>query len=111
MSKSFRVELIASSFLDLISNQARLNPDVRAFLLQHETSTKLKKLVNGKRISIRNVPTGKTGLPFQNFRLSREFSSGTNQEIVYQSLSNGRGSWVVGVGVGKLTMLLSFVIY
>ena len=38
---------------------------------------------NGKRISIRNVPTGKTGLPFQNFHLSREFSSGTNQKFVY----------------------------
>ena len=37
---------------------------------RHETSTKFKKLVNGKRISIWNVPTGKTGLPFQNFRLS-----------------------------------------
>ena len=44
---------------------------------------KLEKLVNGKQISIRNVPTGKTGLPFQNFRLSREFSSGTNQKKVY----------------------------
>ena len=39
-----------------------------------DCSTKLKKLVNGKRISIRNVPIGKMGLPFQNFRLSREFS-------------------------------------
>ena len=51
-----------------------------------ETSTKLEELVNGKRISIRNssgVPTGKTGLPFQNFRLSREFSSGTNRKNVY----------------------------
>ena len=38
--------------------------------LQHETSTKLKKLVNGKRITILNVPIGNTGLPFQNFRLS-----------------------------------------
>ena len=28
-------------------------------------------------------PIGKTGLPFQNFRFSREFSSGTNQKIVY----------------------------
>ena len=34
-------------------------------------------------MSIRNVPIGKTGLPFQNFRLSREFSSGTKQKIVY----------------------------
>ena len=39
-----------------------------------DCSTKLKKLVNGKRISIRNVPIGKMGLPFQNFRLSPEFS-------------------------------------
>ena len=46
-------------------------------------STKFKKLVNGKRISVPNVPTGKMGLPFQNFRLSREFSSGTNQKNVY----------------------------
>ena len=46
-------------------------------------STKLKKLVNGKRISIRNVPTGKSGLPFQNFRSSREFSSETIQKHIY----------------------------
>ena len=39
---------------------------------QHEPSKKFKKLVNGKRISIRNVPIGKTGLPLQNFRLFRE---------------------------------------
>ena len=52
-------------------------------LLQHETGTKFKKLVHGKRISILNVPIGKTGLPFQNFRLPREFSSGTNQKNVY----------------------------
>ena len=39
--------------------------------------------MDGKRISIRNVPIGKTGLPFQNFRLSREFSSGTNHKNVY----------------------------
>ena len=32
---------------------------------------------------MRNVPIGETGLPFQNFRLSREFSSGTNQKIFY----------------------------
>ena len=40
----------------------------------------LKKLVNDKQISIRNVPTRKTGLPFQKFRLSLKFSSGTNQK-------------------------------
>ena len=41
-----------------------------------------KEHVNGKRISIRNFPTGKTRLPFQNFRLSQEFSSGTNYKNV-----------------------------
>ena len=35
------------------------------------------------RISIRNVPIGKTGLPFQNFRLSRGFPGGTNEKKVY----------------------------
>ena len=45
-----------------------------------ETSTKLKKVVNGKQTSIRNVLTEKTGITFQNFRLSRQFSSGTNQK-------------------------------
>ena len=54
--------------------------------------TKLKKLVNGKRISIRNVLIGKTGLPFQNFRLSREFSNETNQKIVYH-LHPKRNFW------------------
>ena len=65
--------------------------------------TKLKKLVNGERISIRNVPTGKTGLPFQSFRLSREFSSGTNQKNVYhlhlnrnflEFVVNGKQPWI-----------------
>ena len=37
---------------------------------------KLKKLVNGQRISIRNVPTGKTGLPFQNLRGCLPFTKG-----------------------------------
>ena len=39
--------------------------------------------INGKRTSIRYVRTGKTGLAFWNFRLSREFSSGMNQKNVY----------------------------
>ena len=42
--------------------------------------TKLKKLVNGKRISVRNIPTGKTGLPFQNFHLYREFPVGQTKK-------------------------------
>ena len=55
-------------------------------------ATKLKKLVKGNRISIWNVPVGKTGLAFQNFRLSREFSSGTKQKIVYH-LHPNRNFW------------------
>ena len=39
--------------------------------------------INGKRTSIRYVRIGKTGLAFWNIRLSREFSSGTNQKNVY----------------------------
>ena len=38
-SVSFRVELIASSFLDLISKQARLNPAASGFLLLHAVAT------------------------------------------------------------------------
>ena len=37
----------------------------------------LMKLVNGTRIFHRKVSNGKTGLPFQTFRLFRKFSSGT----------------------------------
>ena len=106
---------------------------VSFFQLQHETSTKLKKLVNGKRISIRSVPIGKTGLPFQNFRLSREFSSGTNQKIVYPLHSNwnflefvvnggclpftwanrqvyGLGKWYAKFRTGKFSSGIAFTI-
>ena len=48
-----------------------------------KTSTKLKKLVNGKTIFMRDVLTSKTGLPFQNSVLSRGFSTGTNHKNVY----------------------------
>ena len=43
-------------------------------------------------ISIRNVPIGKTGLPFQNLRLSKEFSSGINQKNVHH-LHPNRNFW------------------
>ena len=43
-------------------------------------------------ISIRNVPIGKTGLPFQNLRLFREFSGGMNQKNVYH-LHPNRNFW------------------
>ena len=47
---------------------------------------------NGKRISIWNVPTGKTVIPFQNFCLFREFPSGMNRKNVYH-LHPNRNFW------------------
>ena len=62
-----------------------------------------------RRISIRNVPIGKTGLPFQNFRLSREFSSGTKQKIVYHLHPNRNfREFVVN---GKQPICLTFARY
>ena len=40
----------------------------------------LVRMVNGKRISTRNVPIAKMGLPFQNFRPSREFPVGRTEK-------------------------------
>ena len=59
------------------------------------------KRVNGTRISIRNVPTGKTGQPFQNFRSSREFSSGTSQKIVFHLHPNRNFREVLVNGVSS----------
>ena len=42
-----------------------------------------EKSVNGTQIFHREVSTGKTGLPFQKFRLFRKISSGTNQKVVF----------------------------
>ena len=44
---------------------------------------KLKKLVNGKRISIRNRPNRENGTTFSEFPFVPGISSGTNQKIVY----------------------------
>jgi len=46
-------------------------------------SLELVKLINGTRIS-----NGKTGLPFQTFRCSRKFSTGTTRKVVFHLLSN-----------------------
>ena len=71
-----------------------------------------------KRISVRDVQIGKTGLPVQNFRLSLKFSSGTNQKNVYQFTSqpefpgsavNGKQSTSLQNGpTAKLTALQYF---
>ena len=44
--------------------------------------------MNGTRISLWNIPSGKTGLPFQTFRCSRKFPNGTTREVMYHLLSN-----------------------
>ena len=43
---------------------------------------------NGTRISVWNISSGKTGLPFQMFRCSRKFSVGKTQKVVFHLLSN-----------------------
>ena len=42
-----------------------------------------RKSVNGTQIFHWEVSIGKTGLPFQEFRLFRKISSGTNQKVVF----------------------------
>ena len=43
---------------------------------------------NGTRISVWNIPTVETGLPFQTFRCSRKFSTETTWQVVFHLLSN-----------------------
>ena len=43
---------------------------------------------NETRISFWNVPSRKTGLPFQMFRCSRKFSAATTQNVVFHLLSS-----------------------
>ena len=50
---------------------------------RHGTGDKDNKSVNGTRIFHWEVSTRKTGLPFQEFRLFRKISSGTNQKVVF----------------------------
>ena len=50
---------------------------------RHGTGDKDNKSVNGTRIFHWEVSTGKTGLPFQEFRLFWKISSGTNQKVVF----------------------------
>ena len=44
---------------------------------------------NGTRISVWNIPTGKTGLPFYKFRYSRKFYTETTRKVMFHLLSNG----------------------
>ena len=49
---------------------------------RHGTGDKDNKSVNGTRIFHWEVSAGKTGLPFQELRLFRKISGGTNQKVV-----------------------------
>jgi len=98
----------------------KTDPDQLPFLLKHEvaegrpgrlkdrerhgTGDKDEKSVNGTQIFHWEVSTGKTGLPFQEFRLFRKISNGTNRKVVFHLrpnrdlrnfLVNGKrpGSW------------------
>ena len=52
-----------------LSRRARLDSSYNI-----KTGAKLKKIVNGKGISIRNVKIGRTGLPFQRlFTICKNF--------------------------------------
>ena len=50
---------------------------------RHGTGDKDNKSVNGTQIFHWEVSTGETGLPFQEFRLLRKISSGTNQKVMF----------------------------
>ena len=54
-------------------------------LVVYHLLKKIPKILVGNFWSVRTVPVG---LPFQNFRLSGEFSSGTNQKNVYHLRPN-----------------------
>ena len=43
---------------------------------------------NGTWISVWNIPSGKSGLPFQMFRCSRKFSAGVTKNVGFYLLSN-----------------------
>ena len=43
---------------------------------------------NWTRISVWNIPSGKTGLPLQMFRCSWKFSAGTTKKVMFSLLSN-----------------------
>ena len=79
-----------------LSRRARLDSGYNMKLVRNSRN------FHGKRTSSRNVPSGKTGLPFQNFSLFREFSSEKNQKNVYhlhpnrnfrEFVVNGKQPW------------------
>ena len=45
---------------------------------------------NGTRISVWNIPSGKTGLPFQMFRCSRKLSARTTKKVMFYLILSNR---------------------
>ena len=66
-----------------IRSQAPLCRFSESQLNIHGTGDQDERSVNGTQIFHWEVSTGKTGLPFQEFRLFRKISSGTNQKVVF----------------------------
>ena len=58
-------------------------------LERHRTGDKDNTSVNGTQIFHWEVSTEKTGLPFQEFRLFRKISSGTNQKVMFHLQPTG----------------------
>ena len=57
-------------------------------LRRRETGIKDGFEVNGTRISVWNILSWKTGLPFQKFRCSRKISTGTTQTVLFPLFCN-----------------------
>ena len=74
----------------------------------HGTGDKDEKSVNGTQIFHWEVSTGKTGLPFQEFRLLRTISSGTNQKVLFH-LQPNRNFWHFLVNGKRTPCLVALV--
>ena len=73
--------LAAIRHVESIVRVVKLRPNIRSHSVLF---TIYKKTIPEIWVgNFRSVPSGKTGLSFQNFRLSRVFSSGTNKKNFY----------------------------
>lgn len=54
--------------------------------------SKVTLMKRNTNFSLKNIPSGKTGLPFHMFRCSQKFFAGTNKKIAFHLLSN-RNFW------------------
>ena len=54
--------------------------------------SKVTLMKSNTNFSLKNIPSGKTGLPFHMFRCSQKFFAGTNKKVAFHLLSN-RNFW------------------